>query len=497
MSTTSKTEYRVDEPTALDDLEEQINDREDALERLKTLSDEVDGLYADADDLNTESRETVAQEMREVQHDFASVSTIEELEETKDHVAEVIAAPYRQAVKRARSTLCETVDIETEIEDETLESLNDALQRRDPDELREIASSFADLTGRLTTCPEEAQTAVGQAITTDVHGHLLDTDSKLESLVTTVEGQVDALETVDAAFDESEWGLETSLAATVDYYEPDEARVDTDRIVEYIETVDDRLADTDALDLADLVHTHLERGLPVVEATELVDLFEEISHGVTSCASHEQTFVYAGALVENIEKPSSHAAETVAESLETVTNVCEDDHGDEMVTTLSRKLHSLAEAYNEWATTYAQRLTRDVVAINAVEEYLSGLPSFNAVETTSLPVDGNRDDETVEAVEAEAHDWDWVWDGEGPSAEQVAERPVSAVVFHQHYDAWVDTLRDEASGERGADIDHLLALVRGESVSADAVKPEAFATLTELLGDVLTLELTDGPAEGS
>ncbi|MFC7216042.1 hypothetical protein ACFQO4_18390 [Saliphagus sp. GCM10025334] len=495
MSTTNKTEYRVDEPSALDDLESLIGGQKNKLSRLEQLSDEVDGLYADAPELDTEGRETVAQEMREVQHNFASVSTIKELEATKDHVAEVVAAPCRQAVKRARSTLCETVGIKTKITDETLESLNDALQRRDPDELREMATSFDDLTDRLTTCPTAAQTAVGQAITTDVHGHLLDTDSKLDSLVTTVEGQVNALEAVDDALDGLDWDLETALAETADYYGSDEARVDADRIVEYIDTIDARLAETNTLDLADFAHTHLESGLPVTEATELIDLFKRLSRGVTDCASHEQTFVYAGALVENIENPAAHNAEAVVERLEAITNVGEDDRGDEMVTKLANKLRSLAEAYGEWAAIYARQLTRDVVAINAVEEYLTDLPSFDAVESTSPSVVENGDDETAKAVEANTPDYTWVLN-EDPTAERVAERPVSAVVFHQHYEAWVDTLRGSALGEGGADIDHLLALVRGENVSAVDVTPEAFETLEELLGDILVLKLTDSPAEG-
>ncbi|WP_416838773.1 hypothetical protein [Haloferax sp. DFSO52] len=497
MSTTSNTEYRVDEPTAFADLESRIGAQKAALGRLETLSDEVDGLYADAAELDTDSRKTVAEEMREVQHDFASVSTIDDLETTKNHVAEVIAAPYRQAVKRAQSTLCKAIGIESEIEDETLESLNDVLQRRDPDELRDMAASFDDVTKRLTTCPEAAQTAVGLTVATDVYGYLSAPDSKLDTLVTTVERQVDSLETIDDAFVESEWGPDTELTAMVDYYGPDNDCVAADQIVEYVETVDDRLADTDALDLAALTHTHLERGLPVSEPTNLVDLFEGLSRGVTRCAGHEQVFVDANALVGYVENPSEHGAEEVTECLEAVTNVFEQDRGEEPVKRLSTKLLSLNEAYDEWASAYAQQLTRDVVAINAVKHYLTDPPSFDAVESTSHVVDGDEDDETADAVETEQCDYEWVWDDDGPSAEQVVKRPVSAVLFHQRYVAWVDALRGQGLGEGGVNITHLLALVRGENISAADIEPDVFETLVELFGDVLILELTDSPAEES
>jgi len=74
------------------------------------------------------------------------------------------AAPYREAVKRARKTICETVGIDGNLDTETVDGLNEALNRSESDELREMEASNNRIQDRLTSLPEAAQTAVGELL---------------------------------------------------------------------------------------------------------------------------------------------------------------------------------------------------------------------------------------------------------------------------------------------------------------------------------------------
>lgn len=473
MTTNSTTEYRVDEPEALDDIQRRIEKKKTALGRLKTLSDEVRELYADAAEMDAASRETVTQEIHEVQHDLVGSGTVDDLEAAKDRITEVIAAPYRQAVKRSRTTVCEIVEVDAEMDAETINELNEALQLHDPDDLREMAASFDRVRNQLTTLPGAAQTAVGHAITEDVHRFLNAPETRLEPLVETVVAQADALETVDETLAETPLGPEEPLAATTDYYGPGVDPVDADTVAQYITTIDDRLADTDGLALATVSQTHLKYGLPVEDPTQLVSLFETLSRHVTQCAGYEPTFVHADALVDAMDDPTTHEAAAVAGYVAEVDGFVESPHGAEPAKRLMTKLRSLKEAYEQWTKLYAKLLRRDAAAIDAVEQYLTELPTFSSMS------------EAIDLSEAEV------------AAEMVAERPIEAVVTHQAYEAWVKTLRGETSPDGAADIDHLLALVRGETVSAADVDPDAFETLGALLGDVLTLQLSTGTEEAS
>ena len=470
MTTSSTSEHRVDEPAGFDDLNQQIKDQRAALAKLDSLSDDVDELYNDAAKMDEPSRETVAQEMQQLQHEVVSLASIADLETAKERIAEVIAAPYRQAVKRARETVCEVVGIEGNLDAETVDGLNEALTRSESDELREMETSFNRIQDRLRTLPKAAQTAVGQLLLDNTDLYLTSPETKLEPVVDTVEAQSNALETVDQALDGLAWGPDEPLAATSDYYGVSVDAVDADTVVHYVNTVDDRLADTDGLDLTTVAQAHLAQVLPVEDPADLVGQFKELSRYTTKSARYESTFVHASALVDTVGDPSAHEASDVAGYTDEVNSFIEDPSGDKPARRLAEKLRLLAEEYDHWTDTYTSLLTRDAVAIQAVDSYTE-LPDFSSPsEVIDLTADG-------------------------VTPEMVEEQPVEAVAAHQAYEDWVDTLRGEASPNGGADIDLLLALVRGDTVSAADVGPAEFATLEELLGDELTLRLTDGPEE--
>lgn len=470
MTTSTTSEYRVDEPAGFDDLNQQIQGQRAALVKLDSLSNDVNELYNDAAKMDGSSRETVAQEMQQLQHEVVKLPSIDDLETAKERIAEVIAAPYRQAVKRARDTVCETVGIEGNLDTETVDGLNEALTHSESDELREMEASFNRIQDRLSTLPEAAQTAVGQLLFESTHWYLTSPETKLEPVVDTVVVQSKALETVDEALDGLAWGPDAPLAATSDYYGDSVDAVDADTVVQYVNTVDDRLADTDGFDLTTVAQTHLAQALPVEDPVALVGLFEELSRYITKSASYESMFVHASALVDTIDDPSAHEASDVDGYADEVNSFIEDTSGDKPARRLAEKLRLLTEEYDHWTDTYTSLLTRDAVAIQAVDSYTE-LPDFNSPS---------------EAIDLTADEI---------SPEIVTERPVEAVAAHQAYEDWVDTLRGEASPNGGADIDLLLALVRGETVSAANVGPAEFVTLEELLGDELTLRLTDGSEE--
>lgn len=469
------TEYRVEEPSDLADIEQRIDEQRTALERLENLFDDVDELYIDAAELDSSNREAVAQEMRELQHDFVGISTIDDLKAAYDRIAEVIRAPYRQAVKRARMTVCETVGITPGLTDETREDLNKEVQRREPDDLRDMAASFDRVQDRLTTLPQAARTAVGRTIEADLYRILSAPETNLEPLVEEIGEQAAALETIDEALAETTWRGDTLalVAETPDYYDPAGDAVDADTVVQYVRTIDDRVADTEGLELATVAQVHLARGFPREEPTTLVSVFESLSRDVTQCARHESVFVRTETLFDAVDDPSVHGASTVVGYVTEIQRFVETPDDDEPARRLAAKLGALAEAYEEWAETYASWLTWDAVAISAVEQFLTELPTFSA------PPDA------VDLMEGAV------------SEDTVAEHPGEAVAAHTAYELWVEALRGAAGKDTGADIDHLLALVRGETVSATDVGPEEFETLGKLLGDVLTLQLSDASEEAS
>jgi len=420
--------------------------------------------------MDVTSRETVAQEMQQLQHDVVKLVSIDELETAKDRIAEVIAAPYREAVKRARKTICETVGIDGNLDTETVDGLNEALNRSESDELREMEASYNRIQDRLTSLPEAAQTAVGELLMENAHWYLTAPETKLEPLVDAVEAQSNALETVDEAFDGLAWGPNAPLAENSDYYGDSVDAVDDDTVVQYVNTIDDRLSDTDKIDLTTVAQAHLAQGLPIEEPAALVSLFEGLSRNITKSASYASMFIHASALVDAVDDPSIHEASDVAGYLAEVNSFIETPTGERPANRLAGKLSSLADAYEQWAQTYTNVLTRDAVAIQAVDSH-TGLPTYNS---PSEAIDLTSDEVTPEVV---------------------VKRPVEAVTAHQAYEDWVDTLRGEASPDGGADIDLLLALVRGETVSAADLESDEFETLAGLLGGELTLQLTDGPQE--
>jgi len=470
MTTSTTSEKSVEVPSGLDDLEGKISDKRAAIDRLEAVSNEIDALYGSAADMDGSSRETVAQEMQKLQHEVVSVASIDELEAAKDRIADIIAAPYRQAVIRARTTVCETVGIGGRLYGETIEELNETLQRCESDELRSMETSLNQIQDQLTTLPDAAQTAVGELLLDQTYPYLTEPETRLKPVIDTVEAQSDALEAVDNALAGLTWGPATPLAHNSEYYDDSVSAVDADTIVQYVNTVDDRLADTDGLNLRPVCQAHLSQGLPVEKPAGLVELFEGLSHRITLCASHETAYVRASTLVDRIEDPSAHEAGDVAGYIDEVDGFVESPSGDEPAHRLAGKLSQLADAYQQWAETYASWLTRDAVAIAAVDS-LTELPDY---------------DSPAEAIDLT---------GQEVTTEMVADRPTAAVAVREAYEAWVETLRGEASADGEANIDTLLALVRGEAVSASDVDPEEFATLSELLGGELMLNLTNGPKE--
>ncbi len=470
MTTSTTSEERINEPSGLDHLESKISDRQSALDQLETVSNEIDALYESAAEIDESSRETVAQEMQQLQHKVVRLASIDELEAAKDRIAEIIAAPYWQAVIRARTTVCETVGIDGDLDDETIEELNETLQRCESDELRSMETSLNQSQDQLFTFPDAAQTAVGELLLDQTHRYLTKPEARLKPVIDTVEAQSDALEAVDDALDGLTWGPATPLANNSEYYGDSVTAVDADTVVQYVNTVNDRLADTDGLNLRPVCQAHLSQGLPVEKPAALADVFEGLSHRITQCARHETAYVRASTLVDRIEDPSDHEAADIAGYVDDVDGLVVSPSGDEPVHQLAGKLSQLADAYLEWAKTYASWLTRDAVAIAAVDP-LTELPDYDSPA------------EAINLTDQEVTD------------EMVADRPTAAIAAREAYKAWVETLRGEASADGEANIDNLLALVRGETVSASNVDPEEFATLGKLLGGELILNLTNGPKE--
>jgi len=468
MSTTS--EESVEVPSGLDDLEHKISDKRAVIERLETVSNEINALYGSAAEMDRSSRETVAQEMQQLQHEVVSVASIDELEAAKDRIVEIITAPYRQAVIRARTTVCETVGIDGRLDAETIEDLNETLQRCESDELRSMETSLKQIQDQLTTLPDAAQTAVGELLLDQTHRYLTEPETRLKPVIDTVEAQSDALEAVDDALAGVTWGPTTPLANNSEYYGDSVTAVDAETVVQYICTVEDRVVDTDGLNLRPVCQAHLSQGLPVEKPAGLVELFEGLSHRITQCASHETAYVHASTLVDRVEDQSAHEAADVTGYIDEVDSFVESPSGDEPAHRLAGKLSQLVDAYQQWAETYTSWLTRDGVAIAAVDS-LTEFPDY---------------DSPAEAINLT---------GQEVTDEMVAERPKAAVAAREAYEAWVETLRGEASADGEANIDNLLALVRGETVSASDVDPEEFATLGELLGSELMLNLTNGPKE--
>jgi len=470
MTATSKEEFSVDEPAGIEDLEQRITEQQATLDRLETLSDEIDALYDDAAEMDESSRETIAEEMRQIQHEVVQSASIDELENLKERIAEVIAAPYRQAVKRARETVCETVGINDELDEDTFDELNETLQHCEANELQNMAEAFERVQDKLTTLPEAAQTAVGRTIMADARRFLTNPESKLEPVVETVDHQADALKTVDEALDRTAWGPDAPLAENSDYYGDNMDTVDADMIVEYVDTVNDRLVDTEGLDLTTVAQAHISQEIPVEKPAKFVHLFEGLSRDITKASGHEVMYTHASTLVDTVDDLSEHEASDVGGYVTEIDKFIEEPGGDTPANRLAEKLRRLNEAYNQWTETYASLLKRDAVAIEAVDS-LTDLQDFKS---------------PLEAIDLMDEDI---------TAETVSERPEEAVAAHQAYEDWGETLRGKVSSNSGADIDNLLMLVRGETVSAAELDSEGFETLAELLGDELTLNLTDGPKE--
>ena len=472
-TTNTMTEYRVEEPTELANIEQRIDEQRKALERIVFNDEAATEIYTDASDLDVSSREVVAQEMCKLQHDLIGINTTDDLETAYDCIAEAIAAPYRQAVKRALTTVCETVGIDTGVIVTTREELNEALQRRDPDGLRDMAASFDRVQDRLTALPQAARTVVRWTIKTDAHRFLSAPETNLEPLVERIDEQAAAFNIVDQELAATAWGPVTLLTETSDYYASDGDAIDADTVVQYVRTIDDRIVGTEEFELTTVAHAHLTHGLPKEEPSQFVDLFEGLSRDVTRCARFESVFVRAETLADVVDDPSAHGTSTVMGYVTEIETFVQTPSDDEPTRRLATKLGKLAEMYEQWAETYASRLTRDAVAIGAVEQFLTELPAFSAPPDAVDLTDGVVTGDTV------------------------AEHPGEAVATHSAYESWVERLRGETAIEVGADIDHLLALVRGETLSAAEVSPEGFETLGALLGDVLTLQLSDGSEEAS
>jgi len=482
-STTTTTEWTVDRPKALADLEDDLEKYQDQLDRLGELSDDLDATRCKAQALDPESREIVADSMPDIRRTITEVDptndspseTITRLEELQQRIDDEVADPYRQAVSRARKDFCETVDVLADIDQETLDALDDRLETRPVDELQRDRDAFEQATDALESVSDAAQVAVAKAVRDAPDVVLGDPTGKLVPVVEDCVDRHQKLQGVDEALEDVDWTPDLTLAETAQLYEIEELVEDVMTVTEHVEDIDSVVAEVDAeLPLVQVLRVHLTQALSAEELESLEDLFLEASKCVTECAGHEEIVGNASDLVEAVETVSDESMAAVERYLEAV-HTTDGDGGMTSLEALEEALGSLRSAYERWGEQYSQTLQKDAVAVEVIQANIAWAPELDCPDGGITIPETDVDSQTV------------------------MNDPVAAVRTHEAYRDWVDVL--EANSPEGAPedgsamVEMLLDLVRGRQIPAEEVDQDAFAELATLFETELTLQFSGAGAE--
>lgn len=479
-NTTTKTEWTVDRPDALADLEDAIEKHKGQLDRLGELSDDLDSTRRKAKNLNSDSREIVADSMSDIRCAITRVDltscppsdTITRLEELQQRIDDEVADPYRQAVSRARKNLGETLGALADIDEETMDQLDERLENRSVDELQNDRDAFEQATDELELVSDAAQAAVAKAVTDAPDVVLGDPTNKLVPVVEDCVDRHQKLQSIDEALDDVDWAPGVTLARTAQLYEPEELVENVTTVTEHVEDIDSVVANVDdELPLTRVLHIHLTQTLSAEDPKPLEELFLAASQGVTECANHEEIFGQASDLVEAVETVSREPLASVERHLETVQPTDEEDGGVSSLEELEEELRSLDSAYGQWVEQYTRTLRKDAVAIDVIQTKIDWAPEFDCPDG-GIAIPGTDVD-----------------------SQTITDDPAAAVRTHDAYRDWVDDLQTRtpvgATEDGSGMVDSLLDLVRGRQVPAEEVDKDAFAELATLFETELTLQLLE------
>lgn len=469
-NTANQSDWDVELPEPLEQLDDEIGQEEDRLSRLRKLGDEIEMVYSEANQLDQEGREIVAEEIPKVRHDLGGSRTIGELEEITGRIVDIVADPYRQAVRQVRDDVCDALGLASELDEATLEELDGLLEDRSSDQLREDRDAFDAAETRLDKTANKSKDVIADKVREDPVRILGSPGDEFQPLVNQHAEQYDALEKLDDELDDVAWCPDITLVQIESLYSDDGTKVDVEAVAEYVGNIGS-IVETmpDALPLEPVIRCQLEAVIPKADPEALSQTFETISEQITDCADHRTEFELAIRLVDGVEDQTGHT-EDVDYCLDKVRAPLDDDGllgSEDPVDGLVTHLGDLSEEYTQWAEHYRRVLKRDSVAIDAIQSHID-VPEFQPDEG-SLTVAGDS-----------------------PSVDEISGNPLEAVRAHDAYREWVEALRSEGTGkdpdDGQANVDLLIDLVRGKKVSSKEVDPDNFEVLASLLEDGLRLQ---------
>lgn len=473
---------QVEPPEVLEDLDEIIETKKEALDQLKELSKSGGKLRDEAASLDTESRETVAPTMRTLSAEFPDITDVESLAAAHERLVEAVAAPHRNAVHQARGDVLAALEISDRVDEDEMERLEERLAEFEPETLRAATNAFDSINDRLESFPSAGRVVIAEAIVSDPEQYLSVPVDELMSVAGNVDQQVTLLTNLDAALGETSWSPTAKLADASEHYQLQETDIDSEALIDHVKTIENRVSEATAVTMAPVIRAHLDQSIPTPELESVLELLSNLSRTVATCVNQVETYEKATELVDALASPPEHDAEQIVQGVgevDSFTQSLNDDVSEVIegldedtgpVDHLTDLLTNLSTSYSAWGSRYADRLQKDGVAVQAVRSQIPEAPAFTP-EQDVLPVDN-----------------------EVISPDTVRTDPVVAVRTHEAYQTWAEALREwQSNGDEKATttVGHLLTLVREGHLDAVDVSSEDYEHLCKLLGGELTLHFED------
>jgi len=459
-TTSNRSKSEVQLPQELEQLDSEIDREEGRVARLQELSDQIESVYEEADKLDQEGREIVAEGIPKVRHELGGARTIDELEQITENIVDIVAAPHREAVQKAREEVCETLGLTGELSEETLNELNTDLEDRPTEQLRSDRSTLEAVESNLTGLNDTATQVIAERVQNAPVKTL--TSPSFEPFVDQHSEQYAALETLDDKLHAFTWWPDLSLAETKSLYPEDGNNINVGEVEEFVENIESVVETMpEALPLESVIQNRLTSTIPEADSETLRQEFETISQRVTDSTDYKKEITLALQLTDDLEDGADRAR-SVHHCVEQLRLAPDDDESDDPVNSLIKMAEELSEAYREWADSFHEVLQQDAVAIEAIESHLDNAPKFQPNQDRAVAVIGHS------------------------AVEEVIENPQAAVRAHEAYQEWVEELKEEKDSEDGqTNVDLLIDLVRGKRISSENIDASDFEVLADLLGNGL------------
>lgn len=468
--TQTQTDSKVERPSVLQDLDEQIQQQKQLVTRLDELQDDIKDTEAEAAQLDLDGREVVAEEMLSLKDDLVDANNVDDLESVQESLSEVVADPYREAVKTARETVLDTLSLKTELDDEKLDTVDSAIQERKPADLRTDQQAFQDVSDMLGDITAEAQAAVASEVQDRVVPILTESSKELKPLVDDCVSRHDTLDSIDEQLPEATWVPDVTLAETSHLYEEVSTSVERSDIADRIEVIDDGVsAASGKIPLDTVVMEQLKKELENSPPDQLAEVFKQIAEHVV--AYNDQDHVARiQTLLAAVDDPKVHQAGVVEEAIQSVREP--ENHeildAENPLQKFSSQVNELEDIYQSWVTDYVAVLRADAEAVTAIDKFFEESPDFET------PADGLS---IIESL---------------PENDTISANPDKAVASHRAYLEWREELFTQANGSEGAQggsetAKQILQLVRGDKLSGEEVSHENYAIIVDQLGAQITL----------